>query len=301
MKRRASAPPPQGFTLVEVLIAVAILAMSLSAVFGSNIGAARSTAHARALTRAVTMARCRLVEAEAYLVVNQLPAADQPLEDPPAMGAEPCCTDGVTCDVMVEQVKLPSPLDPENGGGDILGRAAGAAQGSRFGGGGDGGVAPSTPLPGGGGADTGSPLGALAGAMSMLGSSGGSTTGGSSGGASSLGQAGAPSPRDLASSLLGSVYPAVQPMLEGAIRRLTVRVRWREGTREHSFSVVEYVTNPGQTLAGGDPSSQIQNAINAATGQGGTGATGTPTSPTIPPRPPGMLPTGLPPGFGATP
>ncbi len=300
MKRRPTAPAPAGFTLVEVLIAVGILAMSLSAVFGSNVGAARSTARARSLTRAVTMARCRLVEAEAYLVVNQLPATDQPIEDPPAMGGEPCCTDGVTCDVMVEQVKLPSPLDTENGGDAILGRAAGAAQGSRFGagGGGDGG-APASPLPGGGG-DTGSPLGALAGAMSMM--SGGASSGGSRG-ASSLGQAGAPSPRDLASSLLGSVYPAVQPMLEGAIRRLTVRVRWREGDRERSFNVVEYVTNPGQTLAGGDPSSQIQNAINAATGQGGTGTTGTTgTTPTIPMRPPGMLtPTGLPPGFGATP
>jgi hypothetical protein len=53
------------------------------------------------------------------------------------------------------------------------------------------------------------------------------------------------------------VYPTVKPMLEGAIRRLKVTVRWREGEREHSFEIVEYVTNPGQTL----PSAELLNAL----------------------------------------
>jgi hypothetical protein len=55
------------------MIAIAILSMALATVFGSNVGAARSTMHARNITRATMMARCRVTEAEAYLVKNQLP------------------------------------------------------------------------------------------------------------------------------------------------------------------------------------------------------------------------------------
>ncbi len=249
-----------GFTLIEVMIAIAILSMALATIFGSNIGGARSTAHARHITRATLMARCRIVEVEAYLVKNQLPPADQDIEDPPATGAEPCCTDGVTCDAKVERIELPAPQRVETAAGDqLLGRAAGAAAGSSFGGpggvtGGDGGVGA---------------LGMLAGAMGSMGS------GSSGGGSGSLSGSGAPSPREMAGSLLTTVYPTIKPMLEGAIRKLTVSVRWNEGSREYSFDVVEYVTNPGQTLPAGDLLNAAQNAAGGGTGTGtGTGLTG---------------------------
>ncbi len=228
MKRAAA-----GFTLIEVMIAIAILSLALVTVFGSNIGGARSAAHARHITRATLMARCRVTEVEAWLVRNQLPPADQDIEDPPAMGADPCCTDGVTCDAKVERIELPNQTAVETAAGDrLLGRAASAAAGSSFGGpagvtaGGDGG---------------------LAGLASAMGSLGGS---GASGG--SLASSGAPSPREMAGTLLTTVYPTVKPLLEGAIRKLTVHVAWREGSREYSFDVVEYVTNPGQTLPAGE-------------------------------------------------
>ncbi len=241
MSRRAE----RGFTLIEVMIAIAILSMALATIFGSNIGGARSTAHARQVTRATLMARCRVVEVEAYLVKNQLPPADQDIEDPPATGADPCCTDGVTCDAKVERIELPQPAQVETSAGDrLLGRAAGAAAGTSFGGpggvtGGDGGVGA---------------LGALAGAMGAM---GGGSTGGATG---SLSGSGAPSPREMAGTLLTTVYPTIKPLLEGAIRKLTVTVRWNEGSREYSFDVVEYVTNPGQTLPSGDLLNQLQNA-----------------------------------------
>ena len=104
----------RGFTLVEVMIAIAILAMAMATVFGSNIGAARSTQRARMLTQATMMARCRVTEAEAYLQRNMLPEdTDKILEDPPDTngGGEPCCTEGVTCTVHVEKIELPSPTD----------------------------------------------------------------------------------------------------------------------------------------------------------------------------------------------
>lgn len=247
MRARAQA----GFTLIEVMFAIAILAMAMTVVFSSNIIAARSTMHSRSLTRATLMARCRLTEAEAWLDRNRLPAEDKALEDPTMMGDEPCCTDGVTCDAQVDRIELPSPATVETAAGNqILGQAASAASGTSFGGasgvrGGDGGAALG-----------GAALGGLSGAMGMM------TGGGPGGGAPS----GAPSPRDMAGTLLTTVYPTVKPLLEGAIRRLTVTVRWHEGEREHSFVIVEYVTNPGQTL----PSAELLNALPGANPPGGT-------------------------------
>jgi prepilin-type N-terminal cleavage/methylation domain-containing protein len=244
MKRTRS---DAGFTLIEVMIATAILAMALATVFGSNVGGARSTAHARWVTRATMMARCRMTEAEAYLVKNQLPPADQTLEDPPEGTSDPCCVDGVTCEVKVERIELPAQSDVETAAGDqLLGRAAGAVAGTSFGG--SGGVT--------GGGD-GGVLGSLASAMGAM--SGGGT---SSGGGGSLAGAGAPSPREMAGTMLTTVYPTVKPLLEGAIRKLTLTVRWSEGRREYSFDVVEYVTNPGQTL----PTAEQLNALPGGAG-----------------------------------
>lgn len=276
MSRRAA----RGFTLIEVMIAIAILSMALVAVFGSNIGGARSTSHARWITRATMMARCRMTEVEAYLVKNQLPPADQSIEDPPDMGGEACCTDGVTCDAMVERIELPSPSTLETAAGDqLLGRAAGAAAGSSFGG--AGGVL--------GGRGDGGVFGSLASAMGAT----AGASGGSGGGSGGLSGGGAPSPREMAGTLLTAVYPTVKPMLEGAIRRLTVTVSWKEGSREYSFQVVEYVTNPGQTLP---PAEMLQNL------PGGLGGPGAPGSPGGPPpisatQSPGGIMRGGPPSF----
>ena len=274
--RRVERAQGEGFTLIEVMIAIGILSLALVTVFGSNIGGARATAHARMITRATMMARCRMTEVEAYLVKNQLPPADQTVEDPPDTGGEPCCTDGITCEAKVERIELPSPANVQTSAGDaLLGRAAGAMQGTQFN--------SSGTVSGGQGAD---PFSRLAGAMGAMNQTGGS---GGAGSGSSLAGAGAPSPREMAGTLLTSVYPTVKPMLEGAIRKLTVSVRWSEGSVEHHFDVVEYVTNPGQTLPSGD-------LLNALQGQNGTsppGTTPTTTTPTTPTTTPSFLPRGV--------
>ncbi len=277
----------RGFTLIEVMIAIAILAMALATVFGSNVGAARSTMHARNITRATMMARCRIVEAEAYLQKNQLPPADQDLEDPPATGDDPCCTVGFTCDAKVERVELPNPASVETSAGDqLLGRAAQGAAGTSFTGGGGGGG-------GDGGTGRSDPMGSLAGAMSMMGG-GGSPGGGPSGaGGASLAGAGAPGPAGDGRGLLSTVYPTVKPLLEGAIRRLTITVRWNEGNQERSFSVVEYVTNPGQTLPAAELLNAAEQAAGAAAGipgAAGTAGAGTPSSVLPRARPPWASP-----------
>ncbi len=293
----------RAFTLIEVLIAVGILAISMATVFGSNVGAARSASHARALTTATLMARCRMVEVEAYLIKNQLPLMDQTLDDPPDMGMEACCSLGVTCEAKVEMIELPAPGDFSTSAGNaMLSHGAAAAQGSSFNGGGmpGAGLAP----PGGSSTPDGglpsSPLGSLMGAMGAIGSMGSAGGMGSSGG---LAGSGAPSASDMAGMMLTAVYPSIKPLLEGAIRRVTVNVQWSEGTRAEHFSVVQYVTNPGQTLP--TPNGQPAPGTPGAPGQ--PGAPGTPGAPGSPGgfgspggmAMPGLSGMGLPPLPGA--
>ena len=95
----------------------------------------------------------------------------------------------------------------------------------------------------------------------------------------------------MAGTLLTTVYPTVKPLLEGAIRRLTVTVTWHEGEREHSFVIVEYVTNPGQTL----PTAELLNALPGAGGLGAGGLTAPgqtgPSPQNTPSSPIGLPPT----------
>jgi prepilin-type N-terminal cleavage/methylation domain-containing protein len=222
----------QGFTLLEVMISVGILALGLSTIFGSSVLAARSTAHARNVTHAAMLAQCRMTEVEAYLRQNQLPEADQNVEDPADTGGERCCEAPFSCVARVERIELPQPSDVSTRAGDrLLGAAGNAAQGQSFGGtpGGDGGVGA---------------IGQLAGAMGVLG-------GGAADPTAALAGNGAPNMQGMAAELLTGIYPTLKPTLEGAIRKVTVEVRWHEGSREFGFDVVQYVTNPGQTLASG--------------------------------------------------
>jgi hypothetical protein len=37
------------------------------------------------------------------------------------------------------------------------------------------------------------------------------------------------------------VFPILKPSFEQQIRRVTVTVRWKEGSKEHTFDVTQYV------------------------------------------------------------
>ncbi len=226
-----------GFTLLEVMIAVAILAMGLASVFGSNVIAARRVAHARMITQATLAGQCRMTQVEGWLRKNQLPQTDQRVDDPPDMGGERCCEEPFTCEANVEKIELPSPPEVSSDAtSQLMQTATSALSGSQFGG------------PGGAqGPGGASPLAALAGALGGLGGPGGTAPG--QGAMSASGQA--PDMRGAQAAVLAGIYPSLKPMLEGAIRRVTVHVAWKEGSREFSFDLVQYVTNPGQTLQSG--------------------------------------------------
>ena len=67
----------------------------------------------------------------------------------------------------------------------------------------------------------------------------------------SFGGAGA---QGLLSMVFSLVYPSLKPLLESAIRRITVIIRWKEGAIARDFTLTQYVTNPSRAglLAGID-------------------------------------------------
>ncbi|MDP3276269.1 MAG: prepilin-type N-terminal cleavage/methylation domain-containing protein [Deltaproteobacteria bacterium] len=267
-RRRVSGVTVFGFTLLEVMISVAILAMGLSTVFGSNVIAARRVAHARMLTQATLAGQCRMTELEAWLRRNQLPQTDERPDDPPDMSSERCCVGEFRCEAHVDKIVLPDPPEVNRDAtSQLMGTATQALQGTQFGAGGAGGA---------GGA---SPLAALAGALGGLGANGAPQVGqGAMSGAGGAG--GAPDVRGAQAAVLSGIYPSLKPLLEGAIRKVSVRVAWNEGSREFSFELVQYVTNPGQTLQSGPALPPgAANAINSVLqGAGGLlgGSGGTP-------------------------
>jgi general secretion pathway protein I len=48
----------------------------------------------------------------------------------------------------------------------------------------------------------------------------------------------------LAQMAMTIVYPTLKPMLEASIRKITVKVTWKEGIQSRDVSVIQYVTRP---------------------------------------------------------
>lgn len=254
-RRKALGVTMFGFTLLEVMIATAILAMGLASVFGSNVIAARRVAHARMITQATMVGQCRMTQVEAWIRKNQLPQTDQRVDDPPEMGGDRCCEAPFTCEANVDKIELPNPPEvSSDAASQLLGSATSALSGSQFG------------AQGAQGAGGANPLGALAGALGGLGGAGASAPGQGAMGSGS----GAPDVRGAQAAVLAGIYPSLKPLLEGAIRRVTVRVSWNEGSREYGFDLVQYVTNPGQTLQSGANMPGVPtDALNSLLGGGG--------------------------------
>ncbi|HEX4353637.1 MAG TPA: type II secretion system protein, partial [Polyangiales bacterium] len=76
----------QGFTLLEVMVAVAILAIGLSAVFSAEAGSIKTAQRARKLGMATLLVRCKMGEIEEDISKKGLPAIY-------ASGSDLCCKD----------------------------------------------------------------------------------------------------------------------------------------------------------------------------------------------------------------
>lgn len=84
----------------------------------------------------------------------------------------------------------------------------------------------------------------------------------------------------LLSMVMGFVYPFLKPMMEVSIRRLTVVVHYKEGTKDKDFTLIQYVTNPqnGGFLAGVDGGTEGGASTSTST-PATTSSPATPSSP----------------------
>lgn len=249
----------RGFSLLEVMVAVAILGGSLVVILSAQTGLAASNRSASNMGQAVELGRCKMTEVEEQLLKLGYQETDQ------IDMAVPCCLDstpeGWTCDVKIERTELPN-MNGGNAlgdGGSLMG-ASSALLGPQN-------------VAGGAGLslDVDAGIGGLQGQLSSL------VPGAGPGGAGADG---------LISMVLGMLYPSLKPMYEAAIRRVTVVVHWKEGPVQRELPIVQFVVDPKR---GGFAMSALQGdggamdfSSGGTTGSSGTngtrGTTGTGTS-----------------------
>ncbi len=218
----------RGFTLLEVMVAIAILGLTLTVILSAQGGLAASNKSANNMGLATGLGRCKMTEVEERLLKLGYPEVDDLQTD------VACCDDKTdsrfTCDTRVEKVVLPNPPDNSLDGGSPLALTGPAGSA-------------------GAGGAAGAP-GALGGLASQLGGAGGAGLdfdGGLQGIGSALTQqmgAGGAGPSGMLSMVMGIVYPSLKLMMEASIRRVTVTVRWKEGPNPRELALVQYLTNP---------------------------------------------------------
>lgn len=204
MMRRAGS---RAFTLLEVLVAIAILGLGLTVILSSQTGLFSSASRGEHLTAASNLLRCKMSEIELDLAQKGFQLTDE-------NGEGECCDDeeGYSCSWKIERVELP-PLPEVSSDGD-----AGVEED-----------------PAGGG-----PLGALA----AIGASQGASLGDNATPGAVMEQLGSTSSSGMEGMVMGFVYPSLKPMLEASIRRVTVKVTWKEGQRERDLEVTQFLTRP---------------------------------------------------------
>jgi general secretion pathway protein I len=238
MRQRASS---RGFTLLEVLVAIAILGLGLTVILSSQAGLFSSASRGEHLTVASNLLRCKMSELELDLAQRGFNLTDENDEGE-------CCegeSEGYNCSWKIERVELPPlPEADQDAGVDAAGDEASMG-----------------------------PLGAIANISATQGSSLGDKATPSS----VMEQLGSTGASGMEGMVMGFVYPSLKPMLEASIRRVTVKVEWKEGGRARDLEVTQFLTRPQEGELGTSDQlglDQLQNdpALNNVTGPGGTAA-----------------------------
>src|SRR5512133_1698280 len=101
--RRSNARRESGFSLLEVLVAMAVLGLGLTTILSAQAGLFSTSMRGANMTYASSLARCKMSEVEAVLLRDGYPLTDEKNEGR-------CCEDDVeerfTCSWMVETVIL---------------------------------------------------------------------------------------------------------------------------------------------------------------------------------------------------
>lgn len=112
MNARRRPTTTHGFTLMEVMVAVGILALGLTAIFSSQGQAIRVGTRAQHMNVAALMARCKMSELEEQVMKEGLPAIDDSGRDGCCEGAE---LEGFECEWRLDRVVLPDDALTEEG------------------------------------------------------------------------------------------------------------------------------------------------------------------------------------------
>jgi general secretion pathway protein I len=215
-----SARRARGFSLLEVMVAIAILGLVLTVILSAQGGLAASNRSASNMGQAVSLGRCKMSEIEEKLLKLGYPELDA--IDP----GMPCCEDEksdiYTCDTRVEKIEMPNFQSGNSlgDGGALVGPGSDPAGTANI---------PGLVNPAGSGGGLNLDVDA---GLAGIGSSLQSQMGGGAG------------TQGLLSMVMGILYPAIKPMYEASIRRVMVTVKWKEGPNERELPIVQYVTNP---------------------------------------------------------
>jgi len=209
----------RGFTLLEVMVAVAILGLGLTAILSAQAGAVSAASHARYMSLSLGLGRCKMSEIEQTVTKDGYQEMD-------VNDSGPCCEDdetpNISCTWKIEKPQFPEPslgdlnLDTDVGAGPLgaLGMLT------------KGGTDPSALQSGAGVKDV---------AQTLEGAGEGDLAAAASGGMSSI-----------ASMVMSMVYPDLKAMFEAATRRVTVTVSWTEGSHTFDVVLVQWLTDPRQ-------------------------------------------------------
>ncbi|MCA9675209.1 MAG: prepilin-type N-terminal cleavage/methylation domain-containing protein [Kofleriaceae bacterium] len=236
-----------GFTLIEVMAALAILSIGLTWMLRSTANSVRKAEDSRMASVVIDLARGKMYDVEEALAKDGFQETEQSSEGDFEEEGWP----QVTWKAVVEKVELPS-LDQLTAAATSQATAAGAGSGSGTGAGSDDPFAS---------ADSG---GGLLGMLAFMG-----------GGVSAEDVAGG--------SFLASQYQLIQQVLEVSVRKVILTVSWKVLGRVETMDVVAYFTDPGamnQAIGGfggagaGDYGTDGVSPTSTSSGSG----TGTPSS-----------------------
>ncbi|MDB4977512.1 MAG: ral secretion pathway protein [Myxococcaceae bacterium] len=287
--QRLASPKKQlaGFTLLEVMIAVVILAVGLSSLFTSEAGAIRIAQRARTTTVATLLARCKMAEVEEKIYKEGWPG--ELIE-----GNDECCEDaaheGFKCEWKVERIKLPDQEEDKDADEALSGSDGTSKKSKKSGGNGM--------LDALSGLSKQEPGDKMSSITDFLSGGGANLTGSEKRKSEREADGRNPDDKDrpksddisgseldpMASMVMGLAFPMLKPVIEEGTRRASVKVIWKEGAKEQTFEVVQFMVSEQQIILpdidddDGGVANPAQNSAGGATkttGTSGTSNTGT--------------------------
>jgi general secretion pathway protein I len=215
----------RGFSLLEVMVAIAILGLGLTAILSAQAGAFSAAQQARSLSVATGLARCKMLEVEEKLLRDGFPELDE-------QDSGPCC-DGDDSELMRCTWRIDKPELPAAKLGDLDLNTDLNLSGS------PGGGAPGI----GALAGLGGPSGSLSSAVGSDAKAGDVAQGIAGTLADSGGMEG------LIGMAMSLIYPDLKRFFEAGTRKITVNVHWADGSIDRTLEIMQWYTRPAPPTA----------------------------------------------------